>query len=284
LKNYLSSVKVNGNKTDNIFELLNFEYLGPVDGHEISSLLTVFDKAKKIKGPKLVHIITKKGKGLKLADIHDVAIQKLPVIFCIDRAGLVGNDGATHHGVFDISYLRCIPNLIISAPRNEIELRNILYTSQLKNRGPIAIRYPRGRGLILDWKKKYEEVKIGQGEQIRSGKLLSILCVGTVINEVIDISNKLDLSLYDMRFIKPIDTKILHKVCQRGDKIITIEDGVKAGGFGSSILEFMSENNYLNKVKVLGVPDVFVKHGDTKKLKESIGLDKTSLEKTISNF
>ena len=216
--------------------------------------------------------------------IHDVAIQKLPVIFCIDRAGLVGNDGATHHGVFDISYLRCIPNLIISAPRNEIELRNILYTSQLKNRGPIAIRYPRGRGLMLDWKKKYEEVKIGQGEEIRSGKLLSILCVGTVINEVIDISNKLDLSLYDMRFIKPIDTKILHKVCQRGDKIITIEDGVKAGGFGSSILEFMSENNYSNKVKVLGVPDAFVKHGETKKLKESIGLDKTSLEKTISNF
>ena len=216
--------------------------------------------------------------------IHDVAIQKLPVIFCIDRAGLVGNDGATHHGVFDISYLRCIPNLIISAPRNEIELRNILYTSQLKNRGPIAIRYPRGRGLILDWKKKYEEVKIGQGEEIRSGKLLSILCVGTVINEVIDISNKLDLSLYDMRFIKPIDTKILHKVCQRGDKIITIEDGVKAGGFGSSVLEFMSENNYSNKVKILGVPDVFVKHGDTKKLKESIELDKTSLEKTIRNF
>ena len=397
LKDYLCSVKVNGNKTDNIFELLNFEYLGPIDGHNMSSLLAVFDKAKKMKGPKLIHIITKKGKGLKLAEedqikyhapgkfdnktgivhknendqlppkfqdvfgltvldlakknkkiigitpamptgsslkymikefperafdvgiaeqhavtlaagfatqglipfcviystflqraydqiIHDVAIQKLPVIFCIDRAGLVGNDGATHHGVFDISYLRCIPNLIISAPRNEIELRNILYTSQLKNRGPIAIRYPRGRGLILDWKKKYEEVKIGQGEQIRSGKLLSILCVGTVINEVIDISNKLNISLYDMRFIKPIDTKILHKVCQRDDKIITIEDGVKAGGFGSSVLEFMSENNYSNKVKVLGVPDVFVKHGDNKILKESIGLDKTSLEKTIREF
>jgi 1-deoxy-D-xylulose-5-phosphate synthase len=397
LKNYLISVKINANKTDNIFELLNFEYLGPIDGHDIPSLLAVFGKAKKMKGPKLIHIITKKGKGLKLAEedqikyhapgkfdnktgivhknendqlppkfqdvfgltvldlakknkkiigitpamptgsslkymikefperafdvgiaeqhavtlaaglatqglipfcviystflqraydqiIHDVAIQKLPVIFCIDRAGLVGNDGATHHGVFDISYLRCIPNLIIFAPRNEIELRNILYTSQLKNRGPIAIRYPRGRGLILDWKKKYKEVKIGQGEEIRSGKLLSILCVGTIINEVIDISNKLDLSLYDMRFIKPIDTKILHKVCQRGDKIITIEDGVKAGGFGSSILEFMSENNYSNKVKVLGVPDIFVKHGETEKLKESIGLDRTNLEKTISNF
>ena len=397
LKNYLCSVKINGNKTDNIFELLNFEYLGPIDGHDISSLLEVFNRAKKMKGPKLIHLITKKGKGLRLAEedqikyhapgkfdnktgivhenkddqlppkfqdvfgltvldlakknkkiigitpamptgsslnymikelperafdvgiaeqhavtlaaglatqglipfcviystflqraydqiIHDVAIQKLPVIFCIDRAGLVGNDGATHHGVFDISYLRCIPNLIISAPRNEIELRNILYTSQLKNRGPIAIRYPRGRGLILDWKKKYKEVKIGEGDEIRSGKLLSILCVGTVINEVIDISNELNLSLYDMRFIKPIDAKILHKICQRGDKIITIEDGVKAGGFGSSILEFISENNYSNKVKVLGVPDVFVKHGETKKLKESIGLDKTSLEKTIRNF
>ena len=397
LKNYLCSVKINGNKTDNIFELLNFEYLGPIDGHDISSLLEVFNRAKKIKGPKLIHIITKKGKGLRLAEedqikyhapgkfdnktgivhenkndqlppkfqdvfgltvldlakknkkiigitpamptgsslkymikelperafdvgiaeqhavtlaaglatqglipfcviystflqraydqiIHDVAIQKLPVIFCIDRAGLVGNDGATHHGVFDISYLRCIPNLIISAPRNEIELRNILYTSQLKNRGPIAIRYPRGRGLILDWKKKYKEVKIGEGDEIRSGKLLSILCVGTVINEVIDISNELNLSLYDMRFIKPIDAKILHKICQRGDKIITIEDGVKAGGFGSSVLEFMSENNYSNKIKILGVPDVFIKHGETKRLKESIGLDKTNLEKTIRNF
>ena len=397
LKNYLCSVKINGNKTDNIFELLNFEYLGPIDGHDISSLLEVFNRAKKMKGPKLIHIITKKGKGLRLAEedqikyhapgkfdnktgivhenkddqlppkfqdvfgltvldlakknnkiigitpamptgsslkymiqefperafdvgiaeqhavtlaaglatqglipfcviystflqraydqiIHDVAIQKLPVIFCIDRAGLVGNDGATHHGVFDISYLRCIPNLIIFAPRNEIELRNILYTSQLKNRGPIAIRYPRGRGLILDWKKKYKEVKIGEGDEIRSGKLLSILCVGTVINEVIDISNELNLSLYDMRFIKPIDAKILHKICQRGDKIITIEDGVKAGGFGSSVLEFMSENNYSNKIKILGVPDVFIKHGETKRLKESIGLDKTNLEKTIREF
>ena len=397
LKNYLSTVKVNSKKTDNIFESLNFDYYGPIDGHSIDSLLTVFKKVKNKKGPKLIHVITKKGKGLRLAEedqikyhapgkfdnktgviisskvknlspkfqdvfgltildlakknnkiiaitpamptgsslthmikelpdrafdvgiaeqhavtlaagfasqglipfcviystflqraydqiIHDVAIQKLPVIFCIDRAGLVGNDGATHHGVFDIAYLRCIPNLTIFAPRNEIELRNILYTSQLKDRGPIAIRYPRGRGLIFDWEKEYKEVKIGQGEEIRSGKLLSILCVGTIINEVIDISNKLNLSLYDMRFIKPIDTKILHKVCQRGDKIITIEDGVKAGGFGSSVLEFMSENNYSNKVKILGVPDIFIKHGKTEKLKESIGLDKTSLEITIESF
>ena len=397
LKNYLSTVKVNSKKTDNIFESLNFDYYGPIDGHSIDSLLTVFKRIKNKKGPKLIHVITKKGKGLKLAEedqikyhapgkfdnktgviinskvknlspkfqdvfgltildlakknnkiiaitpamptgsslthmikelpdrafdvgiaeqhavtlaagfasqglipfcviystflqraydqiIHDVAIQKLPVIFCIDRAGLVGNDGATHHGVFDIAYLRCIPNLTIFAARNEIELRNILYTSQLKDRGPIAIRYPRGRGLIFDWEKEYKEVKIGQGEEIRSGKLLSILCVGTIINEVIDISNKLNLSLYDMRFIKPIDTKILHKVCQRGDKIITIEDGVKAGGFGSSVLEFMSENNYSNKVKILGVPDIFIKHGKTEKLKESIGLDKTSLEITIESF
>ena len=397
LKNYLSTVKVNSKKTDNIFESLNFDYYGPIDGHSIDSLLTVFKRIKNKKGPKLIHVITKKGKGLKLAEedqikyhapgkfdnktgviinskvknlspkfqdvfgltildlakknnkiiaitpamptgsslthmikelpdrafdvgiaeqhavtlaagfasqglipfcviystflqraydqiIHDVAIQKLPVIFCIDRAGLVGNDGATHHGVFDIAYLRCIPNLTIFAPRNEIELRNILYTSQLKDRGPIAIRYPRGRGLIFDWEKEYKEVKIGQGEEIRSGELLSILCVGTIINEIIDISNKLNLSLYDMRFIKPIDTKILHKVCQRGDKIITIEDGVKAGGFGSSVLEFMSENNYSNKVKILGVPDIFIKHGKTEKLKESIGLDKTSLEITIESF
>ena len=397
LKNYLSNVKVNSKKTDNIFESLNFDYYGPIDGHSIDSLLTVFKKIKNKKGPKLIHVITKKGKGLKLAEedqikyhspgkfdnktgviinskvknlppkfqdvfgltildlakknnkiiaitpamptgsslnhmikelpdrafdvgiaeqhavtlaagfasqglipfcviystflqraydqiIHDVAIQKLPVIFCIDRAGLVGNDGATHHGVFDIAFLRCIPNLTIFAPRNEIELRNILYTSQLNIEGPIAIRYPRGRGLILDWKKSYNKIKIGQGELIHSGKVLSILCVGTIINDVITIAEELNLSLYDMRFIKPLDLNILHNVCQLGDKIITIEDSVVAGGFGSAVLEFMAENNYTNKIKVLGIPDVFIKHGETSKLKTSIGLDSLSLRKTIESF
>ncbi|MDE0966672.1 MAG: 1-deoxy-D-xylulose-5-phosphate synthase [Flavobacteriaceae bacterium] len=397
LKNYLSNVKVNSKKTDNIFESLNFDYYGPIDGHSIDSLLTVFKKIKNKKGPKLIHVITKKGKGLKLAEedqikyhspgkfdnktgviinskvknlppkfqdvfgltildlakknnkiiaitpamptgsslthmikelpdrafdvgiaeqhavtlaagfasqglipfcviystflqraydqiIHDVAIQKLPVIFCVDRAGLVGNDGATHHGVFDIAFLRCIPNLTIFAPRNEIELRNILYTSQLNIEGPIAIRYPRGRGLILDWKKSYNKIKIGQGELIHSGKLLSILCVGTIINDVINIAEELNLSLYDMRFIKPLDLNILHNVCQLGDKIITIEDGVVAGGFGSAVLEFMAENNYTNKIKILGIPDFFIKHGETSKLKTSIGLDSLSLRKTIESF
>ena len=397
LKNYLSNVKVNSKKTDNIFESLNFDYYGPIDGHSIDSLLTVFKKIKNKKGPKLIHVITKKGKGLKLAEkdqikyhapgkfdnktgaiiksetkkippkfqdvfgltildlakknnkiiaitpamptgsslthmikelpdrafdvgiaeqhavtlaagfasqglipfcviystflqraydqiIHDVAIQKLPVIFCVDRAGLVGNDGATHHGVFDIAFLRCIPNLTIFAPRNEIELRNILYTSQLNIEGPIAIRYPRGRGLILDWKKSYNKIKIGQGELIHSGKVLSILCVGTIINDVINIAEELNLSLYDMRFIKPLDLNILHNVCQLGDKIITIEDGVVAGGFGSAVLEFIAENNYTNKIKILGVPDIFIKHGETSKLKTSIGLDSLSLRKTIESF
>jgi len=397
LKNYLSNVKVNSKKTDNIFESLNFDYYGPIDGHSIDSLLTVFKKIKNKKGPKLIHVITKKGKGLKLAEedqikyhspgkfdnktgviinskvknlppkfqdvfgltildlakknnkiiaitpamptgsslnhmikelpdrafdvgiaeqhavtlaagfasqglipfcviystflqraydqiIHDVAIQKLPVIFCIDRAGLVGNDGATHHGVFDIAFLRCIPNLTIFAPRNEIELRNILYTSQLNIEGPIAIRYPRGRGLILDWEKNYNKIKIGQGELIHSGKVLSILCVGTIINDVITIAEELNLSLYDMRFIKPLDLNILHNVCQLGDKIITIEDSVVAGGFGSAVLEFMAKNNYTNKIKVLGIPDVFIKHGETSKLKTSIGLDSLSLRKTIESF
>ena len=397
LKNYLSNVKVNSKKTDNIFESLNFDYYGPIDGHSIDSLLTVFKKVKNKKGPKLIHVITKKGKGLKLAEedqikyhspgkfdnktgaiiksetkkippkfqdvfgltildlakknnkiiaitpamptgsslthmikelpdrafdvgiaeqhavtlaagfasqglipfcviystflqraydqiIHDVAIQKLPVIFCVDRAGLVGNDGATHHGVFDIAFLRCIPNLTIFAPRNEIELRNILYTSQLNIEGPIAIRYPRGRGLILDWKKSYNKIKIGQGELIHSGKVLSILCVGTIINDVITIAEELNLSLYDMRFIKPLDLNILHNVCQLGDKIITIEDGVVAGGFGSAVLEFMAENNYTNKIKILGIPDIFIKHGETSKLKTSIGLDSLSLRKTIESF
>jgi 1-deoxy-D-xylulose-5-phosphate synthase len=397
LKNYLSSVSLDSDKTDNIFESLNFEYFGPVDGHNISGLIEMFNKVKIKKGPKLIHVITKKGKGLKLAEedqikyhapgkfnnktgviiknengkippkfqdvfgltildlakknkkiiaitpamptgsslkymikeiperafdvgiaeqhavtlaaglasqglipfcviystflqraydqiIHDVAIQKLPVVFCVDRAGLVGNDGATHHGVFDIAYLRCIPNMMIFAPRNELELRNILYTAQLKLEGPIAIRYPRGRGLILDWEKDYSKINIGEGELIHNGELLTILCIGTIINNVIDVAKELNLSLYDMRFVKPMDLNILHKVCQSGDKIITIEDGVIAGGFGSAILEFMADNNYTNNIKLLGIPDKFIKHGATNKLKESIGLDSIGLKKEIEKF
>ena len=397
LKNYLSSVSLDSDKTDNIFESLNFEYFGPVDGHNISGLIEMFNKVKIKKGPKLIHIITKKGKGLKLAEedqikyhapgkfnnktgviiknengkippkfqdvfgltildlakknkkiiaitpamptgsslkyiikeiperafdvgiaeqhavtlaaglasqglipfcviystflqraydqiIHDVAIQKLPVVFCVDRAGLVGNDGATHHGVFDIAYLRCIPNMMIFAPRNELELRNILYTAQLKIEGPIAIRYPRGRGLILDWEKDYSKINIGEGELIHNGELLTILCIGTIINNVIDVAKELNLSLYDMRFVKPMDLNILHKVCQSGDKIITIEDGVITGGFGSAILEFMADNNYTNNIKILGIPDKFIKHGTTNKLKESIGLDSMGLRKEIEKF
>jgi len=397
LKNYLSSVSLDSDKTDNIFESLNFEYFGPVDGHNISGLIEMFNKVKIKKGPKLIHVITKKGKGLKLAEedqikyhapgkfnnktgviikngngktppkfqdvfgltildlakknkkiiaitpamptgsslkymikeiperafdvgiaeqhavtlaaglasqglipfcviystflqraydqiIHDVAIQKLPVVFCVDRAGLVGNDGATHHGVFDIAYLRCIPNMMIFAARNELELRNILYTAQLNLEGPIAIRYPRGRGLILDWEKDYSKINIGEGELIHNGELLTILCIGTIINNVIDVAKELNLSLYDMRFVKPMDLNILHKVCQSGDKIITIEDGVIAGGFGSAILEFMADNNYTNNIKLLGIPDKFIKHGATNKLKESIGLDSIGLKKEIEKF
>jgi 1-deoxy-D-xylulose-5-phosphate synthase len=397
LKNYLSSVSLGSEKTNNIFEALNFEYFGPVDGHDIPDLIEVFNKVKIKKGPKLIHVITTKGKGLKLAEedqikyhapgkfnnktgviiknegknippkfqdvfgltildlakknkniiaitpamptgsslkymikeiperafdvgiaeqhavtlaagiasqglipfcviystflqraydqiIHDVAIQKLPVVFCIDRAGLVGNDGATHHGVFDIAYLRCIPNLMIFAPRNEIELRNILYTSQLKLQGPIAIRYPRGRGLMLNWEKSYNKINIGEGELIHNGSLLTILCIGTIINNVIGISEELNLSLYDMRFVKPMDLNILHKVCQSGDKIITIEDGVITGGFGSAVLEFMATNKYTNNIKILGVPDKFIRHGETNKLKESIGLDSISLRREIEDF
>ena len=397
LKNYLSSVSLDSDKTDNIFESLNFEYFGPVDGHNISGLIEMFNKVKIKKGPKLIHVITKKGKGLKLAEedqikyhapgkfnnktgviiknengkippkfqdvfgltildlakknkkiiaitpamptgsslkymikeiperafdvgiaeqhavtlaaglasqglipfcviystflqraydqiIHDVAIQKLPVVFCVDRAGLVGNDGATHHGVFDIAYLRCIPNMMIFAPRNELELRNILYTAQLKIEGPIAIRYPRGRGLILDWEKDYSKINIGEGELIHNGEVLTILCIGTIINNAIDVAKELNLSLYDMRFVKPMDLNILHRVCQSGDKIITIEDGVITGGFGSAILEFMADNNYTNNIKLLGIPDKFIKHGTTNKLKESIGLDSMGLRKEIEKF
>ena len=402
LKEYLTKVKTDKKLAaqNNIIKALNFDYSGPIDGHDLPKVLSELKRLKNVKGPKFLHVITTKGKGLKQAEedqvtyhapgkfdkisgkrlkkaaslytkyqdvfgktivelakenknivgitpamltgsslklmfqefpkrtfdvgiaeqhavtlaagmatqglipfcniystflqraydqvIHDVALQNLPVIFCLDRAGLVGEDGATHHGVFDIAYLRCIPNLIIFAPRNEIELRNILYTAQLGLKNPIAIRYPRGTGTIIDWQKPFEKVEIGKGICLKEGKVIAVLSIGTIANNVTEASglldNKSSFSHYDMRFVKPLDKKLLHQIFEKYQTIIAIEDGVLKGGFGSSILEFASENNYTNKIKILGVPDTYIEHGNIHKLQEEIGLDAKSLSTFFENI
>jgi len=213
--------------------------------------------------------------------IHDVAIQNLPVIFCLDRAGLVGEDGATHHGVFDISYLRCVPNLIVFAPRNEVELRNIMYTAQLGLEHPIAIRYPRGRGTNINWKQPFSKIEIGKAEILKQGKKIAVLTIGTMANTVekaIDMFKELkDISHFDMRFIKPLDEGLLNTIFKTHDTIITVEDNAIKGGFGSAILEFAAKNNYKNNIYLKGVPDQFVEHGSVLQLQESIALDSKSL-------
>jgi 1-deoxy-D-xylulose-5-phosphate synthase len=402
LKEYLTKVKTDKKLAaqNNIIKALNFDYSGPIDGHDLPKVLSELKRLKNVKGPKFLHVITTKGKGLKQAEedqvtyhapgkfdkisgkrlkkaaslytkyqdvfgktivelakenknivgitpamltgsslklmfqefpkrtfdvgiaeqhavtlaagmatqglipfcniystflqraydqvIHDVALQNLPVIFCLDRAGLVGEDGATHHGVFDIAYLRCIPNLIIFAPRNEIELRNILYTAQLGLKNPIAIRYPRGTGTIIDWQKPFEKVEIGKGICLKEGKVIAVLSIGTIANNVTEASglldNKSSFSHYDMRFVKPLDKKLLHQIFEKYQTIIAIEDGVLKGGFGSSILEFASEYNYTNKIKILGIPDTYVEHGNIHKLQEEIGLDAKSLSTFFENI
>ncbi len=182
--------------------------------------------------------------------IHDVALQKLPVVFCLDRAGLVGEDGATHHGVFDIAFLRCIPNLIIFAPRNEIELRNIMYTAQLGLDRPIAIRYPRGRGHIFDWEQPFEKIDIGKGQQLKEGNKIAVLSIGTIADNITRAIQNVDkndsIAHYDMRFIKPLDESLLHGVFKKYDTIFTVEDGTVKGGFGTAILEFAAINKYKN--------------------------------------
>lgn len=394
LKQYLTNVKKGTQKRNNIIEALNFDYSGPIDGHDLDKIISELERLKTVKGPKLLHVITTKGKGLKQAEldqvkyhapgkfdaktgdiqaksdkkqapkyqdvfghtivelaqknkaivgitpamptgsslkfmmdkipdrafdvgiaeqhavtlaagmatqglipfcniystflqraydqvIHDVALQKLPVIFCLDRAGLVGEDGATHHGVFDLSYLRCIPNLIIFAPRNEVELRNIMYTAQLGLEQPIAIRYPRGRGVTLDWKQPFSKIEIGKGHQLKKGKKIAILSIGTISKNVSEAIVDLDVSYYDMRFVKPLDENLLHTIFKTHETIITVEDHVVKGGFGTAILEFASEKNYHNSIKILGVPDEFVEHGSVGELQKLAGLDSTGLKKVF---
>ena len=384
----------------NYFESLNFRYFGPINGHDVEHLVTVLNDIKKIPGPKILHCITKKGKGYEPAEtgdstkwhapglfdkntgeiitgvkkksppkyqdvfgetiielakknkqiigvtpamlsgsslnkmmnkmpdrtfdvgiaeqhavtfsaglatqnklpfcniystfmqraydqlIHDVAIQNLNVVFCLDRGGLVGADGPTHHGVYDIAYLRCIPNMIVSSPINEIELRNLMYTAQKPNQGPFSIRYPRGKGVVVDWKKEFKELVVGKGKVIQKGKDLAILSIGHPGNFVINAQKKLkeagiSAAHYNMIFVKPIDEGLLHKIFKKFDRILTIEDGCVQGGFGSAILEFMAKHNYSAKFKMLGIPDKFVSHGTQKELYAECFYDEDAIIKSI---
>ena len=210
--------------------------------------------------------------------IHDVAIQKLPVIFCLDRAGLVGDDGPTHHGCYDIAYMRCIPNMIVSAPMNESELRDLMYTAQLdSNELPFVIRYPRGEGMLVDWKTAMKEIKVGTGRKLKDGKDIAILSFGHPGNfaaaAIRDVKAEgINPAHYDMRFVKPLDEEMLHEVFSTFNKIITVEDGTVVGGFGSAILEFMNEHGYKADVKIMGIPDRLVEHGTPKQLYDEIGI------------
>ncbi len=383
--------------SSNLFEALKLRYFGPIDGHNVTKLVDTLNDLKKIPGPKILHIVTVKGKGYDLAEkdqtkwhapglfdkvtgeiyskkfdvpqppkyqdvfghtlvelanandkiwgitpampsgsslkfmmdvmperaidvgiceqhavtisaglatqgmkvfcniyssfmqraydqvVHDVAIQKLPVIFCLDRAGLVGEDGPTHHGAYDIAYFRCIPNMIIGAPMNEIELRNMMYTAQLeKSELPFVIRYPRGNGVIPDWKKPMEEVEIGKGRKLKDGRDIAILSFGHPGNfaksAIVELNQYgIDPAHYDLRFVKPIDEDLLHEVFSNYHKIITVEDGTVVGGFGSAILEFIAENNYHAEVKILGIPDRLIEHGKPAELFAEAGYDMNAI-------
>ena len=218
--------------------------------------------------------------------IHDVALQNLDVVFCLDRGGFVGADGATHHGVYDIAFLRCIPNMTVSAPMNEQELRNLMYTAQLPNKGPFSIRYPRGNGVMLDWETPLEEIEIGKGRKIKDGEEIAILSIGNTGNFVIEadknfIKEGLDIAHFDMRFVKPIDKELLHTIFQKFDKVITIEDACLHGGFGSAVIEFMVDNNYKSELVRLGVPDEFIHHGTQQQLYSECYFDVGAIEESV---
>ena len=388
-------------KSSNLFEALNLRYFGPIDGHNITKLVDTLKDLKNIPGPKILHIVTVKGKGYDLAEkdqtkwhapglfdkltgeihkkkfdlpqapkyqdvfgytiielaeknekifgitpampsgsslkymmekmphrafdvgiaeqhavtlsagmatqgmkvfcniyssfmqraydqvVHDAAIQKLPVIFCLDRAGLVGDDGPTHHGCYDIAYMRCIPNMVVSAPMNESELRNLMYTAQLEStQNPFVIRYPRGEGVMPEWKTEMKEIKIGTGRKLKDGTDIAILSFGHPGNfaaaAIRDLKNDgLNPAHYDMRFAKPLDEELLHEVFSKFEKIITVEDGTIVGGFGSAVLEFMNENNYKAEIKMLGIPDRLVEHGTPKELHHECGYDAQAIKETV---
>lgn len=223
--------------------------------------------------------------------IHDVAILRLPVVLCLDRAGLVGEDGATHHGAFDIAALRPIPNLTIASPMNEHELRNLMYTAQLKDKGPFVIRYPRGHGVLTDWRNKFEEIEVGTGRKLKDGDTMAVMSVGPIGNNVAkaieNVEKECDgitVAHYDMRFIKPLDEKLLTEAASKFKYIITVEDGVRKGGFGSAVLEWLSDNNYTTHVTRLGLPDKFVEQGTVSELQHITGIDTDSIAATIKSI
>lgn len=223
--------------------------------------------------------------------IHDVAILRLPVVLCLDRAGLVGEDGATHHGAFDIAALRPIPNLAIASPMDEHELRNLMYTAQLDGKGPFVIRYPRGHGVLTDWRNAFEEIPVGTGRRLKDGKDMAVLTVGPIGNEAAKAvaefeagNGGVEVAHYDMRFIKPMDERLLEEIGRRYDRIITVEDGVRAGGFGSAVLEWMEDHGFSPRIKRLGLPDRFVEHGTVAQLQRITGIDKESIMRAINDF
>ncbi len=391
------AVKTSVLGTSNLFESFNFRYFGPVDGHDVKHLVKTLKDLREIPGPKILHVLTKKGKGYKPAEsgdqtkwhapgvfnkdtgeivkvtpkrpqppkyqevfghsivelaeknpkimgitpamptgsslnimmkampdrsfdvgiaeqhavtfsaglatqglipfcniystfmqraydqvIHDVALQNLNVVFCLDRAGMAGADGPTHHGAFDIAYLRCIPNIIVSAPMNEEELRNLMFTAQLPNKGPFSIRYPRGRGSMTEWKTPFKEIKIGTGRKIKNGIDIAILSLGHVGKYAIEACKDLneegiDAAHYDLRFAKPLDTILLHEVFGKFNKIITIEDGSIIGGVGSAVIEFMVDHGYSAQIKRLGIPDRYIDHGTQSELHAECNIDKSAI-------
>lgn len=221
--------------------------------------------------------------------IHDVALQKLNVIFCLDRAGLAGADGPTHHGAFDLAYFRCIPNMIISSPMNEEDLRNLMYTAQANENGPFVIRYPRGNGVMVDWKTPMKKLKIGEGRRVRTGEDVAILTIGHVGNFAIKACEELmeagiDAAHYDLRFIKPLDEILLHEVFSKFSKVITVEDGCIQGGMGSAVLEFMADNNYAAQVTRLGIPDTFIEHGEQAELYRECNFDAQAIVETAKKM
>lgn len=396
-----ASIKGVVNKSSNLFEALKLRYFGPIDGHNITKLVDTLKDLKDIPGPKLLHIITTKGKGYELAEkdqtkwhapglfdkttgeifkkkmdtpqppkyqdvfgytmielaeanpkimgvtpampsgsslkfmmdkmpdrafdvgiceqhavtvsaglstqglrvfcniyssfmqraydqvVHDVALQKLPVVFCLDRAGLVGEDGPTHHGCYDISFMRCIPNLIIAAPMNEKELRNLMYTAQLEEtQYPVVIRYPRGEGTMPEWRTPFEALSIGKGRKLKDGKDVAILSFGHPGNFAQAAIRSLrtegiDPAHYDLRFVKPIDEDLLHEAFSNYSKIVTVEDGTVVGGFGSAVLEFMNANGYKANVKILGIPDRLVEHGSPKELHRECAYDAEGIAEAV---
>ncbi len=218
--------------------------------------------------------------------IHDVALQKLHVVFCLDRGGLVGEDGATHHGVFDLAYMRCIPNLVIASPLNEVELRNMMFSALKNQDGPYVIRYPRGKGVLKEWKRPFEVIESGKGECLKDGRDVAILSIGPIGNKVLHIAEKFEkkdvsVAVYNMRFVKPLDEELLHAVMKKFNRIITIEDGTVVGGFGSAIMEFAMENDYKPTIKRLGIPDEFIEHGTVLELYKICGIDKKSIQDAI---